>query len=120
MLDESTFTLINPLNGNLAFKLSTFDSKCQFNEIQRLNYFSLIWIQKGRGTVTADFSENPFEAGTLFAFSPYQPFMLASEENLEGIVIHFHPEFFCIYKHQAEIACNGILFNNIFKPPYVV
>lgn len=119
MLDETTFTLINPQNGNLAFKLSTFDGKCQFNEIQRLNYFSLIWIQKGSGTVTADFSENPFEAGTLFAFSPYQPFMLTSEENLEGIVLNFHPEFFCIFKHQAEIACNGILFNNIFKPPYV-
>lgn len=119
MLDESTFTLINPQNGNLAFKLSTFDSKCQFNDIQRLNYFSLIWIQKGKGMVTADFSQNPFEAGNLFAFSPYQPFMLASEENLEGVAIHFHPEFFCIHKHQAEIACNGILFNNIFKPPYV-
>jgi AraC family transcriptional activator of pobA len=120
MLDKATFTLINPQNGNLAFKLATFDSNCQFNEIQRLNYFSLIWIQKGNGTVTADFSENPFEAGNLFAFSPYQPFKLTSKENLEGVVIHFHPEFFCIYKHQAEIATNGILFNNSFKPPYVV
>lgn len=120
MIDESTFTLINPQNGNLAFKLSAFDSKCQFNEIQRLNYFSLIWIQKGSGLVTADFSKNPFEVGSLFAFAPYQPFMLVSEENLEGVVLNFHPEFFCIHKHQAEIATNGILFNNIFKPPYVL
>ncbi|MBW4360628.1 helix-turn-helix domain-containing protein [Flavobacterium taihuense] len=119
MFDDSSFTLVNPQNGNLAFKLSTFDSNCQFSEIQRLNYFSLIWIQKGSGLVTADFSENQFEAGDLFAFSPYQPFMLASEENIEGVAIHFHPEFFCIYKHQAEIATNGILFNNIFKPPFV-
>jgi len=119
MLDETTFTLINPQNGNLAFKLAAFDNQCQFHEIQRLNYFSLIWIKKGSGTVTADFSENPFEAGNLFAFSPYQPFMLQAKENLEGIILNFHPEFFCIYKHQPEIACNGILFNNIFKPPYV-
>ena len=119
MLDDDTFTLINPQNGNLAFKLATFDNKWQFSDIQRLNYFSLIWITKGKGTVTADFSENPFEAGSLFAFSPYQPFMLTAEDNLEGIILNFHPEFFCIYKHQAEISCNGILFNNIFKPPYV-
>jgi YesN/AraC family two-component response regulator len=45
--------------------------------------------------------------------------MLTSNEKIEGIVLHFHPEFFCIHKHQAEIACNGILFNNIYKPPYV-
>jgi AraC-like DNA-binding protein len=119
MFDKSSFTLVNPQNGNLAFKLSSFDNNCQFSEIQRVNYFSLIWIQKGKGIVTADFSEHPFEAGNLFAFSPYQPFKLTSEENLEGIAIHFHPEFFCIYKHQAEISANGILFNNIFKPPYV-
>ncbi len=119
MFDQNTFTLINPQNGNLAFKLATFDSNCQFNEMQRLNYFSLIWIKKGNGIVKVDFSEYDFSENQLLAFAPYQPFMLESEVHLEGVVLNFHPEFFCIHKHQAEIACNGILFNNIYKPPYV-
>jgi AraC family transcriptional activator of pobA len=119
MLDKSTFTLVNPQNGNLAFKLSIFEDNCQFKEIQRLNYFSLIWIKKGNGKVKVDFSEYDFIENQLLAFSPYQPFMLKSDVKLEGVIINFHPEFFCIHKHQAEIACNGILFNNIYKPPYV-
>jgi len=119
MLDQSTFTLVNPQNGNLAFKLSSFDHNQQFREIQRLNYFSLIWIKKGKGIVKVDFSQYDFSENQLLAFSPYQPFMLSTDDKLEGIVLNFHPEFFCIHKHQAEIACNGILFNNIYKPPYV-
>lgn len=119
MLDQSTFTLVNPQNGNLAFKLSSFDNIQQFKEIQRLNYFSLIWIKNGNGIVKVDFSEYDFFENQLLAFAPYQPFMLTSDEKIEGIVLNFHPEFFCIHKHQAEIACNGILFNNIYKPPYV-
>jgi AraC-like DNA-binding protein len=119
MLDQSTFTLVNPQNGNLAFKLSSFDTIQQFKEIQRLNYFSLIWIKNGNGIVKVDFSEYGFFENQLLAFAPYQPFMLTSDEKIEGIVLNFHPEFFCIHKHQAEIACNGILFNNIYKPPYV-
>lgn len=119
MIDQSTFTLVNPQNGNLAFKLSSFDHNQQFKEIQRLNYFSLLWIKSGKGNVKVDFSEYDFFENQLLAFSPYQPFMLTSDEKIEGIVLNFHPEFFCIHKHQAEIACNGILFNNIYKPPYV-
>jgi AraC family transcriptional regulator, transcriptional activator of pobA len=119
MFDQTTFTLINPQNGNLAFKLATFDTHCPFNEIQRLNYFSLIWIKKGNGIVKVDFSEHNFTENQLLAFAPYQPFGLTSDSKLESVVIHFHPDFFCIHKHQAEIACNGILFNNIYKPPYV-
>lgn len=119
MFDQSTFTLVNPQNGNLAFKLSSFDHNQQFKEIQRLNYFSLLWIKNGNGIVKVDFSEYDFLENQLLAFAPYQPFMLTSNEKIEGIVLHFHPEFFCIHKHQAEIACNGILFNNIYKPPYV-
>lgn len=120
MLDQSTFTLVNPQNGNLAFKLSVFEDNCQFKEIQRLNYFSLIWIKKGNGKVKADFSEHDFTANQLLAFAPYQPFMISATEAIEGVVVHFHPEFFCILKHHDEVSCNGVLFNNIYEPPYVM
>lgn len=119
MFDPATFTLVNPQNGNLAFKLSVFNTNSQFKEIQRLNYFSLIWIKNGYGIVKADFSDYAFSDNQLLAFAPYQPFMINCDTKLEGVVLNFHPEFFCIHKHQDEIATNGILFNNIYKPPYV-
>ncbi|REG98129.1 helix-turn-helix domain-containing protein [Flavobacterium aquicola] len=119
MIDQSAFTLVNPQNGNLAFKLFSFESISCFDHIQRLNYYSLIWIQKGEGKVKADFSEYDFTKDQLLAFAPYQPFMLSSQDAIEGKVIHFHPDFFCIMKHHDEVACNGVLFNNIYEPPYV-
>ncbi len=53
------------------------------------------------------------------AFVPYQPFMLLPKKEISGITIQFHPDFFCIHKHQQEVACNGVLFNNIYQPPLV-
>ena len=119
MMNSETYTLINPQTGNLAFKVFSFNNNSHFDHIQRLNYYSLIWIRNGKGTAKADFSEYDFIQNTLFAFSPYQPFMFQTDEQIQGIVINFHPDFFCIHKHHQEVACNGVLFNNIYNPPFV-
>ncbi|MEO5776212.1 MAG: helix-turn-helix domain-containing protein [Flavobacterium sp.] len=119
MTNQNTFTLVDPQTGNLAFKLFSFDDNNHFDHIQRLNYYSLIWIKEGNGKVKVDFSEYDFTKNQLLAFAPYQPFMLTSTSAINGIVIQFHPDFFCIHKHHQEVACSGVLFNNIYEPPYV-
>ena len=119
MTTQTVFTLVNPQNGNLAFKLFSFEDGSYFDHIQRNNYYSLIWLISGSGKVKADFSEYCFQENSLFAFSPYQPFMFSTDEALNGIAIQFHPDFFCIHKHQAEVACNGVLFNNIYQQPFI-
>jgi len=120
MSAQTTFTLINPQNGNLAFKLFSFEDGSNFNQIQRNNFFSLIWVTEGSGKVKADFSEYDFNKNSLFAFSPYQPFLISENEKIKGYTIHFHTDFFCILKHEREVSCNGILFNNIYDPPLVL
>jgi len=119
MTNNKTFTLVNPETGNLAFKLFSLDDNSHFDHIQRLNYYSLIWIKNGNGNIKVDFSEYNFSENQLLAFAPYQPFMMSTKETLEATVIHFHPDFFCIHKHHQEVACHGVLFNNIYEPPYV-
>ena len=119
MLHQSAFTLVNPQNGNLAFKLFSFKDNSFFDHIQRQNYFSLIWVKEGSGKLKADFAEYNFEANSLFAFSPYQPYMFVTNNSVKGIAIYFHPEFFCIYKHHKEVSCNGVLYNNVYQPPFV-
>ncbi|MFP5041289.1 helix-turn-helix domain-containing protein [Parasediminibacterium sp. JCM 36343] len=119
MVQKNTFTLINSQTGNLAFKLFSFEDNSYCDHIQRLNYYSLIWVQKGEGILKADFSECSFGENTLFAFAPYQPFMIAADKEIQGIALNFHPDFFCIHKHHDEVACNGVLFNNIYNPPTV-
>lgn len=119
MLNQSVFTLVNPQNGNLAFKYMEFEDNSHFDHIQRNNYFSLIWVTNGAGKLKADFAEYDFEENSLFAFSPYQPYMFSVDTNLKGIAINFHAEFFCIYKHHKEVSSHGLLYNNIYQPPFV-
>ena len=119
MSTQTTFTLVDAKNGNLAFKIFMFEDNSCFDHIQRNNYYSLIWFTHGSGKIKADFSEYPVAENSLFAFSPYQPFMLSGNQPVGGIVLQFHPDFFCIHKHQSEVACNGILFNNIYSPPFI-
>ena len=119
MSNQNTLTLVNPKNGNLAFKIFSFENNDFFDHIQRNNHYSLIWVRQGKGKLKADFSDYPFSNNNLFAFSPYQPFMLIPENDLKGTAIQFHSDFFCIHKHQHEVACHGLLFNNIYHPPIV-
>ncbi len=113
----SVSTLINSQNGNLAFKIFPLEDNNPFDHLQRHNYYSIILIQEGQGTLKADLAEYDFDGQTLLFFAPYQPYVLRSKDNLKGWVIHFHPDFFCIHKHHKEVACNGVLFNNIYEPP---
>lgn len=120
MSGQNNYTLINPNTGNLAFKIFDFESCERFDHLQRNNFFSLIFILEGSGEVKADFSKHQFQYSSMFAFSPYQPFLFSSDHDCKGFAVQFHPDFFCIHKHQNEVACNGVLFNNIYEPPFLV
>ena len=117
MKNQTVFTLVNKQNGNLAFKLFSFEDNTYFDHLQRNNYYSLIWVTEGNGKLKTDFSEYLFEQDSLFSFTPYQPFMFSSN-LLKGIAIYFHSDFFCIHKHQTEVTCNGVLFNNVYQIPF--
>jgi len=117
---NDSLTIIDPQNGNLAFKIFSFHDGSNFDHVQRLNYHSLIIILGGAARLKADFSEYDIEQNCLLYFSPFQPFMFGDAKDLNGICINFHSDFFCIYKHHQEIACNGILFNNVYQCPFVL
>ena len=119
MITKSVHTLVNPQNGELAFKVFSFEDATHFDHVQRLNYLSMILITEGEATLKADFTDYQVEKNTLLCFAPYQPFMLAEAKGVKGVVINFHPDFFCIHKHHKEVSCSGILFGNIYEPPYV-
>jgi AraC family transcriptional activator of pobA len=118
MINERPLTLINPQNGNLAFRIFSFEDNSAFDHIQRLNYYTVLLITQGNGKLKADFTSYNFSGESLMCFAPYQPFLLEAGESLKGFAMNFHPDFFCIHKHQKEVACNGVLFNNIYQPPF--
>jgi len=118
MTNQTAFTLVNKQTGNLAFKLFSFDDNSYFDHLQRNNYYSLIWVKEGIGKLKTDFSEYDFGPDSLFSFTPYQPFMFLSN-LIKGIAIYFHSDFFCIHKHETEVTCNGVIFNNIYQMPFI-
>jgi len=60
MLNQSAFTLVNQQNGEPAFKLFSFEDSSCFDTVQRNNFFTLIWVTSGSGSVTADFTDYEF------------------------------------------------------------
>lgn len=119
MEEVNTHTLTDSRTGELALRIQHFEGGSSYNFLQRHNYFTILWIRKGFGKFKVDFSEYNLEPSMLF-FTPYQPFMLLAEGELFGIALSFHPDFFCIEKHRNEVACNGVLFNNIYQAPQII
>lgn len=117
MIAQNAFTLVNPQTGNLAFKVLHFEDNSHFDHLQRLNYYSIILITEGGGKLNIDYSEYDIKANDVLFFYPYQPFMVSTSKPIKGILLHFHSDFYCIHNHQKEVACNGVLFNNIYETP---
>jgi AraC-like DNA-binding protein len=120
VFDPSSLTLLNQQNGKPAFRLFSFEDNGILEELQRNNFFTLIWVKQGSGKLTADAESFDFKENTLFSFAPYQPYLLTTATRIRGIAIYFHSDFFCIHKHQKELELNGVLYNNVYQPPFVM
>jgi AraC-like DNA-binding protein len=78
----------------------------------------MILILEGSAELIVDFSSYNVHGKTMLCLSPYQPYLLRTNNALTGIALNFHPDFFCTYKHHNEIATEGTLFHNIYRPPF--
>lgn len=111
-------TIVDQQNGALAFRLDHFEDLSQFDHLQRKKYYTVILLREGSLKLVADFSEYELEGSHIICLSPYQPYMLTSANKCAGVILNFHPDFFCTYRHQNEIETEGILFHNFNQPPF--
>jgi AraC family transcriptional regulator, transcriptional activator of pobA len=110
--------LVDAGNNDLSFRLLSFEDDLGFHHFQRLNCYSIILLLEGTGRLFVDHSEYDIEhGGVMISFSPYQAFKIISKEQIKGYFLNFHSDFLCVYKHHKEIACNGVLFDNIYGSP---
>jgi AraC family transcriptional regulator, transcriptional activator of pobA len=119
MITESTLSLVNSADKNLAFRIRHFEDDTMLRLAERQSFSSIILVNAGRGLLKVDFSEFDLKEHTMIFLSPFQPFSLEAPEGIKGVCIDFHPEFFCLLKHQKEIAFCGLIFNNIYDPPFI-
>ena len=117
--EDASLDLYDPRNGDLSLKIDPFRAPAGDIEPPRSNYFSVYWIQEGKGVFVADFGRYAFLSNSLLFLVPYQFSRFESTEPLRGLTVQFHANFFCIETQHEEVGCNGILFNDLYGFPVV-
>ena len=102
-----------------SLSIVQFEKACVFNKPEQLDAYSIYWIKEGKGVYNIDFESYTFDDNVLFFLSPGQVFSVESEKIKEAYKLTFIPDFYCIQTHDKEVACNGILFNNLYETPFV-
>lgn len=99
----------------MSFEIHSYSTSDFLSEFTTENYSVILW--KGSGVFSVDGINYPYNGYNILFLSPYQKLKLSSgtEENID--VLLFHGDYYCIEYHKEEVACNGLLFNNIYLNP---
>ncbi|SZD72837.1 Arabinose operon regulatory protein [Candidatus Ornithobacterium hominis] len=81
--------------------------------------YYLIFLTNAKASVSINFSSFELPANSLLFLSPYQLLSWENWENQPVFCLKFHGDFYCIEYHKKEVACNGLLFNNIYFQAFV-
>lgn len=82
--------------------------------------FYYVVLLKGDYSIAVDFTRQHISGYSIIFISPYQHLTIeVLESNTPIELLHFHGDFYCIEYHKKEVACNGLLFNNIFIQPFL-
>ncbi|GAB3491447.1 helix-turn-helix domain-containing protein [Spirosoma knui] len=81
-------------------------------------YIKILYLPAGY-TLRVDFTSYVTQQPTLFFVSPNQYLKLEVAGDESGYFIFYNRDFYCIQIHDQEVACDGLLFNNIRNMPKV-
>lgn len=91
------------------------DTHCVAHKSEVSDSYKIYWIEDGTGTYQIDFNEFQVEGSGIFCLSPGQVFTVKNEKVKSAFQIAFDKDFYCVETHGKEIACNGLLFNNVHR-----
>ena len=81
-------------------------------------YIKVLYLPKGY-KLTVDFSSYITRQSTLFFVAPNQFLKIDGGGPEGGYMIYYNRDFYCIQIHDQEVACDGLLFNNVQNMPMV-
>jgi len=79
-------------------------------------YIKVLYLPVGC-RIKVDFDVYQTERPSLFFVSPNQVLGIEHLCNESGYLIFYNRDFYCIQIHDEEVACDGLLFNNIKNMP---
>lgn len=116
---DNTTALYDPRNGDLSLQVVELHHGPGANDLDRTNYFNVVLIGDGHGSVAVDTALHPFAGPCLLFFTPYQQVRVTSNSRHSATAVQFHANFLCIETHHNEVGCNGVLFNDPYGLPSV-
>jgi len=99
--------------GNIEFSKSSLQDH-KLVEID--GHIKVLFIPEN-AIIQVDFHEIEMKTDALLFINPNV--VLKPCETVGGQLMHFNKDFYCIEIHDKEVACDGILYNNVFEIPFI-
>ena len=80
------------------------------------SFIKVVFVAAG-GHVVVDFQEYDLAQDALFFINAGQYCRLT--EAGTGTLLYYNRDFYCVEIHDKEVACDGILFHNVYEIPLV-
>ena len=92
------------------------DSVEDINSETYKSYIKVLYLNEGF-EIKVDFKIYSTDGPTLFFISPNQVLSIDQLGGQPGLLVFYNRDFYCIQLHDEEVACDGLLFNNINNMP---
>ena len=80
--------------------------------------YRLLFVSDGALALRHAERDYALAGGSFLSLSPYHLGYRADAREATGFAIDFHPDFFCVYKHDRELNAEQVLFNDFVETPF--
>lgn len=95
-----------PLKGNLVLCGDYRDAEL----LRRPNLYKFLWVRQGRIRAEVDHIPLELESGEMLPLTPLHQLEITQSDG-EYLILAFDSNFYCIFGHDGEVSCSGLLFN---------
>jgi AraC-like DNA-binding protein len=100
----------------LGFLILNQETLDEINSDEYKAYIKVLYLPE-EYSVTIDFNHYETKSPSLFFINSNQYLQINKEGKKKGYFMYYNRDFYCVQIHDAEVACDGLLFNNIFEMP---
>ncbi len=105
------------LNAILSFGF--LEESFPAGSLQCIPHYTFLICLEGTCCVQSDAQRIDLESSAVLTLSPGTLLEVDRLEEKTVTCVQFNREFYCVEYHDAEVSCNGLLFNAATQPPVI-
>src|ERR1700759_2283297 len=115
MKQTTIIPFVKSQNGSFIFKVQTIQNFLENRDSKQEgphshNYYEMIWLTRGHGTLHVDMQEYPVENNTIHSIKPNQTHQFDMQEGMEGFVFSFTDSFFRMDEYDFDWTSQAGLY----------